>query len=304
MESRLSNIIETLRQKHLQSPVAKLEGLEEEDKPNCPICKDKEIIIYRVHKDTEWHWNETLQSCVPASRVPEIDYHLGKVCSPGEAWEWHDSYSERCSCVKQKSIQNLLQSSEITEEFRKHEFNSFVTEGKDQVIKDAYQCAQEYILDFSDIRRSRTNSIALLGQPGSGKTHLLTAIANHLMVNKQVSVLYFPYVEGFDDLKDDFEKLEDKMDRMKKVDVLFIDDLFKPVGRSRRPRATEWQIEKMYALINYRYLNHLPILISSELTVDELEVVDEALGTRIYEMCKHYMVLIQGEKKRLNQRLS
>lgn len=281
-----------------------MEGLEEENKPSCLLCKDKEIIIYRVHKDTAWHWSETLQSSVPASRVSETDYHLGKVCAPEEAWEWHDSYSERCSCIKQKSIQNLLQSSEITEEFRKHEFNTFVTEGKDQVIKDAFQCAQEYILDFSDIRKGRTNSIALLGQPGSGKTHLLTAIANYLMVNKQVSVLYFPYVEGFDDLKDDFEILEEKMNRMKKTDVLFIDDLFKPVGRSRRPRATEWQVEKMYALINYRYLNHLPILISSELTVDELEAVDEAIGTRIYEMCKHYTVLIQGEKKRLNQRLS
>lgn len=282
----------------------KLEGLEGENKHSCLICKDKEIIIYRVHKGTAWHWNETLQSCVPASRVSETDYHLGKVCAPEKAWEWHDSYSERCRCVKQKTIQNLLQSSEITEEFRKHEFNTFVTEGKDQVIKDAFQCAQEYILDFSDIRKSRTNSIALLGQPGSGKTHLLTAIANYLMVNKQVSVLYFPYVEGFDDLKDDFEILEEKMNRMKKTDVLFIDDLFKPVGRSRRPRATEWQVEKIYALINYRYLNHLPILISSELTVDELEAVDEAIGTRMYEMCKHYTVLIQGEKKRLNQRLS
>lgn len=278
--------------------------MEEEDKPNCSICNDKEIVIYRVHKDTEWQWNETLQSCVPVSRVLEVDYHLGRVCSPGDAWEWHDSYSERCSCVKQKSIKNLLRSSEITEQFRKHEFKSFVTEGKDQVIKDAYQCAKEYILEFDEIKRSRSNSIALLGQPGSGKTHLLTAIANSLMKNKQVSVLYFPYVEGFDDLKDDFEKLEEKMSRMKKVDVLFIDDLFKPVGKSRWPRATEWQIEKMYALINYRYLNHLPILISSELTVDELEHIDEALGTRIYEMCKHYMVLILGEKKRLNQRLS
>lgn len=171
------------------------------------------------------------------------------------------------------------------------------------MIKDALQCAQEYILDFTEIRDTRANSIALLGQPGSGKTHLLTAISNHLMVEKQVSVLYFPYVEGFDDLKDDFEILEEKMERMKKVDVLFIDDLFKPIGRNRKPRATEWQIERMYALVNYRYLNHLPILVSSELTVDELESVDEALGTRIYEMCSHYTVLIQGNKKVLNQRL-
>ncbi|MBH0157127.1 MAG: ATP-binding protein [Bacillota bacterium] len=304
MESRLNHIIESLCQKHFQLPAERLVASERLDDYHCTKCKDKEIIFYRVHKDTEWHWNSGTQSCVPASKVPESDYYLGKVCGPDNAWEWHDSYSERCSCIKQKNVEKLLRSSEITDEFSNNSFSNFITEGKDQLIKDAYQCTQEYILDFSDIRRMRTNSIALLGQPGAGKTHLLTAIANHLIKKMQISVLYFPYVEGFDDLKDDFEKLEEKMVRMKKVDVLFIDDLFKPVGQLRRPRATEWQIEKMYALINYRYLNHLPVLISSELTVDEIEAVDEALGSRLYEMCRNYMVIIKGDKKILNRRLS
>ncbi|WP_349410818.1 DnaA ATPase domain-containing protein [Pseudalkalibacillus sp. SCS-8] len=281
----------------------KPDGSEGEEAHECPICEDKGIIFYRVHKDTEWHWDERSHFRFPASKVPEKDYLSGSVCCPEQAWQWHDCYSERCSCVKQKNVEQLLLSSEITEAFRKNTFENFVTEGKHPMIKDALQCAQEYILDFTEIRDTRANSIALLGQPGSGKTHLLTAISNHLMVEKQVSVLYFPYVEGFDDLKDDFEILEEKMERMKKVDVLFIDDLFKPIGRNRKPRATEWQIERMYALVNYRYLNHLPILVSSELTVDELESVDEALGTRIYEMCSHYTVLIQGNKKVLNQRL-
>jgi DNA replication protein DnaC len=284
--------------------VDKLVESEKLDDYHCVMCKDKEIIFFRVHKDTEWHWDEKIQSCIPEHKVPEADYYLGKVCSPENAWEWHDSYSERCSCTKQKNIEKRILSSEITEEFRNHTFSNFYTNGKDPVIKDAFQCSQEYISDFLDIRSTRSNSIALLGQPGAGKTHLLTAIANYLMKQKQVSVLYFPYVEGFDDLKNDFEKLEEKMNRMKKVDMLFIDDLFKPVGNQKRPRATEWQIEKMYALINYRYLNHLPVLLSSELTIDEIEAVDEALGSRLYEMCKNYTVIIKGDKKILNQRLS
>jgi DNA replication protein DnaC len=272
------------------------------DNYHCSKCRDKEVIFYRVHKDTDWYWDESLQSCIPESMVPEADYYLGKVCSPETAWEWHDSYSERCSCIKQKNIDRRLKSSEITEEFRKNTFDNFITDDKDSLIVDAYECAKEYITDFQDVRRMRENSIALLGQPGAGKTHLLTAIANDLIVNSHVSVLYFPYVEGFDNLKDDFERLEEKMERMKKAEVLFIDDLFKPVGKYRKPRATEWQIEKMYALINYRYLNHLPVLISSELTFDELEAVDEALGSRLYEMCKNYTVIIKGDKKVLNQR--
>ncbi len=41
--------------------------------------------------------------------------------------------------------------------------------------------------------------------------------------------MYFPYVEGMGDLRNDFDQLETKLDAMRKAEVLFIDDLFKPV---------------------------------------------------------------------------
>ncbi|WP_313804798.1 ATP-binding protein [Cytobacillus sp.] len=207
----------------------------------------------------------------------------------------------RCNCVEWRRVQKLMKASEITDEFRSLGFKNFVIEGKPQIVHDIYNCAFTYFKEFESLRSGRSNSIALLGQPGAGKTHLLTAISNNLINRLNVPVLYFPYVEGFNDLKDDFNKLEEKLERMKNVDVLFIDDLFKPV--KGKPRATEWQVEQTYAVINYRYLNHKPILVSSELTVDELVDVDEALGTRIYQMCQDFTVVIQGDRKILNHRL-
>uniref|UniRef100_UPI00164B3367 DnaA ATPase domain-containing protein n=1 Tax=Bacillus tropicus TaxID=2026188 RepID=UPI00164B3367 len=88
----------------------------------------------------------------------------------------------------------------------------------------------------------RKNSIALLGRPGSGKTHLLTALSNYVMRQKQTPVLYLPFVEGFTDVKNDFDLFDAKLGRMKQADVLFIDDLFKPLNG--KPRATDWQIEQ------------------------------------------------------------
>ncbi|MFB4164785.1 ATP-binding protein [Alteribacillus sp. JSM 102045] len=209
----------------------------------------------------------------------------------------------QCSCIEWRRTHKLMRSSEITEEFRKLGFQNFRTKGKPELIRGAYECALSYFQNFTHIKSKRKNSIALLGQPGAGKTHLLTAIANNLIRKKQVPVLYFPYVEGFNDLKDDFDKLEEKIERMKSANVLFIDDLFKPTGRDKKPRATDWQIEQTYAVVNHRYLNHMPVLISSELPIDQLVEVDEALATRIYEMCKDYLVLIQGDKFQLNHRL-
>lgn len=188
-------------------------------------------------------------------------------------------------------------------------FGNFNVEGKSPVIIDSRDCAMEYFTNYDSIKESRTNSIALLGQPGAGKTHLLTAVANNFIQKKVIPVLYFPYVEGFNDLRDDFEKLEVKLQRMKEVDVLFIDDLFKPVnirtreGIVQKPQATEWELKQLFSVINYRYLNHKPIMISSELDIDKMLDLDEALATRIAEMCENYMVVIKGDKKSLNHRL-
>ncbi len=78
---------------------------------------------------------------------------------------------------------------------------------------------------------------------------------------------------------------------MRKVEVLFIDDLFKPIYS--QPRATDWQVEQIQSVLNYRYLNHKPLLISSELTVDEILDIDEALGSRIHQIITFIILLCQ-----------
>lgn len=249
---------------------------------------------------------EKLKEKIPSSAIrpggleniecKECNDFTGFIMKDEEGYEfWRD-----CECVERKRTEKIMKNSTITKEFAKLGFQNFETENKDQAIKDMHECALSYFKSFNDIRKERGNSSALLGQPGTGKTHLLMAVSNNLM-RKNIPVLYFPYVEGFSDLKDDFQKLESKIHRMKKVDVLFIDDLFKPVRGT--PRATEWQLEQMYAVINHRYLNHMPVLISSELTIDEMFDLDEALASRIYEMCKDFIVVAKGDRKKLNYRL-
>ena len=52
----------------------------------------------------------------------------------------------------------------------------------------------------------------------------------------------------------------------------------------------------MFEIVNYRYLNNLPLIISTEFTVDRLLDFDEAIGSRIFEMSKNYLVEIEGKE--------
>jgi DNA replication protein DnaC len=76
---------------------------------------------------------------------------------------------------------------------------------------------------------------------------------------------------------------------MKQVDVLYWDDLFKP---PKEP--TSFEIDIAFEVLNFRYLNLKPTIISSERLPDGLCTIDEALGSRILERSKGHLVVIQG----------
>lgn len=241
----------------------------------------------------------------PTCRCNGKGFYLKKVRAlkvDGTPMDWPDGTpmmvdaSAECECAKEKRARRLMDISEITPEFKKKTFASFVTEGKEPIIAEMKQIALNYYTNFPDIKSDRRNSIAFLGQPGAGKTHLLSALANNLIMKRGQRLLYFPYIEGFNNLKDDFEALNSKLEEMQRVDVLFIDDLFKG-------KETGWEVKQMMGVINYRYLNNKPLMISSEHDIDKLCDLDEALGTRIYEMANDYTVTIKGDRWKLNHRL-
>ncbi|UOF90823.1 ATP-binding protein [Fodinisporobacter ferrooxydans] len=192
-----------------------------------------------------------------------------------------------CDCVEQRRARRLMRTSELTDELRKLGFKNFLKDGRPACVMRAYETASNYYRQFDHVRYDRQNSIALLGVPGTGKTHLLVAACNNLLT-KGISVLYFPHVEGFNNLKDNLDELETKIGYMKNVDVLYWDDLFKG-----RKTPTDFQLEQFFGVINYRYLNNKPIMVSSEKTVDQLMDIDQAIASRIYEMCKHFLVIME-----------
>ncbi|MCC5911421.1 MAG: ATP-binding protein [Clostridiaceae bacterium] len=201
-----------------------------------------------------------------------------------------------CRCKEAKDYQRILEKSGISTAFQQKTFSNFHTTQKPPIVKKAKEMAISYVEDFTKIKEERHNSIALVGQVGSGKSHITIAIANGLM-QQHVGVLYMQYREAITALKQnmlDEAYYQREMSRYKRAPVLLIDDLYKG-------KITNSDLNIIFEIINYRYLNNYPILISSEYTVEKLLEFDEAIGSRIIEMCKGRIIEFQGQG--LNHRL-
>ncbi len=232
----------------------------------------------------------------------ENGYLVHEMARDAEGNEYRKDYWRVCECVERKRVARLFRSSNITEAFRQITFDDFTLEGRPKCVHSAYHAVRDYVDHFDEIRRSDSNSIALLGKPGSGKTHLLIAASN-VLINRGVGVLYFPWAEGSDEIlqasREDDDTYSKRIEAMKHVDVLFIDDLFK--GRTV---PTDFQMKWLFAVINYRYLNNLPMFISSERTANKLRGIDDAIERRIYERSGPFLIEMLLDKSERGMHLN
>ncbi len=123
------------------------------------------------------------------------------------------------------------------------------------------------------------------GAPGSGKTHLCTAICRQLLDDGR-AVRYVLWREEAKKIKAsamDEGTRSKLMAPLKNAEVLYIDDFLKTASGAMPTKA---DIELAFDIITPRYNAGALTILSTELSVNGLLSMDEALGSRIYEMCK------------------
>lgn len=196
---------------------------------------------------------------------------------------------QRCKCQEIEIAKRQWKSAGLNPDKSKQTFANFETWNNSSKL--AKQTAITYLKNYTDIKDTRKNSIMLCGQVGSGKTHLSIALALNF-IQKGIRVVYMPYRDVITEIKQnmlDEEFYKKQISKFQTVEVLLIDDLFKG-------KVTESDINIMFEIINHRYLNYLPIIVSTEFTMERMLNFDEAVGSRIYEMCKDYTVQIEGKE--------
>lgn len=182
-------------------------------------------------------------------------------------------------------VEKIRAKSNISKRFSTRTFDNF---DKSENVQ-AWESCKKYV-DEEMYNKTR-NSLMICGAYGTGKTHLAASIANALM-DEGVSVLYNTYTGHLEKLKAEYDTpgTRNYLELMKSVDVLILDD----VGKEKQ---TEWSESIMFEIINSRYENMLPVIITSNFATNELEgYFGKACYSRLVEMCSG--IVTQGRDMR------
>lgn len=193
-----------------------------------------------------------------------------------------------CGCMKRRRSLRSLRKAGMEDMARRYTLKNYVADNKHRAaVKDA---AMRYI-------NSTDGWFFIAGQSGSGKTHICTAICTAIMRKQDSEVYFMPWRDDSVELKQRM-KQEDwyqaRIKKLKRVPVLYIDDFFKG-------GASDADIKLAFEILNARYNDTtLRTVISSEIDLDGLMRIDEAIGGRIYERSRGFAVMAPSENVRLS----
>lgn len=191
---------------------------------------------------------------------------------------------------KLEEAERLSEESNLGERFRGRTFASFDAKRD----REAFGICSKYANDPKLMERKR-NSLLLVGDYGTGKTHLAAAISNAL-IGRGIPVLFGTFGTHLENLRQEIDHAQQKtyLSKMKVTPMLVIDDL----GKEKK---SEWTKQVLFDVINYRYEHLLPTIITTNLAsadnFDDLaNHVEGAVYSRLNEMC--HTVVTKGEDYR------
>lgn len=193
-----------------------------------------------------------------------------------------------CECAVKRRNALRIKRSGLADVMSRYTFEAYKTPDKQTAAIKA--AALRYVAE------SRGEWFVIVGRPGSGKTHICTAIVGK-MIEGGKNCKYMLWRDEVRELKalvNDNPAYRERMNLLKNVDVLYIDDFLK--GRA----VSDGDLNVAFELLNARYNARKRTIISGERTIGAIMDIDEAIGSRIYERSKNgYCFETSPENRRL-----
>jgi DNA replication protein DnaC len=195
----------------------------------------------------------------------------------------------RCVCKENElnqSTQQRLYSTSNLENFRQMTFSSFSVQGRLGLGDEQIRSLQYALSQAQKFTASPHGWLVLMGTYGCGKTHLAAAIAN-TCVEYGMSTLFLTVPDLMDWLRNSYDaadtNFEERFDEIRNVGLLVLDDL-------GSQNTTKWANEKLFQIIDHRYVRKLPMVVTTNLSLEDL---DDRIRSRLQDpdLCTNVRIL-------------
>ena len=242
-----------------------------------PICTETEEIIHPAElRADEYVGNNGLIYCskcnTPRQKRIEVS---GKTIEP------------RCMCACQTEDYDRREQERKHREFldmvaknrniglpdpelRRHTFENDLGYNPKQI-----RMAKRYVQHWEEMQKNSTG-LLLWGDVGTGKSFIAGCIANALL-DKGVPVIMTNFARLLNKLTDMYAGDRNAyIDSFKRYPLMIIDDL----GVERN---SEFAREQVFSVIDSRYRSELPMIVTTNLTLEELQHPEDLSRSRIYD---------------------
>ena len=194
-----------------------------------------------------------------------------------------------CSChrterEKQEALISQKKHSDLVRRLKNEGFSDPAmldwTFENDNVRSPQMHHAHRYVEQWQTMR-SENLGLLLWGGVGTGKSFLAGCIANALM-EQEVPARMTNFARILNELNSSFSGRNDIVDKLCRYPLLVIDDF-------GMERGTEYALEQIYNIVDSRYRSRKPLIVTTNLTLDEIRHPQDTTHARIYdrllEMC-------------------
>jgi DNA replication protein DnaC len=198
-----------------------------------------------------------------------------------------------CDCrqreISHQVLDHLYELSNLNE-LRHLTFENFQARGRVGLAPRQADSLEQAFNHAQQFAQNPRGWLVLQGGYGCGKTHLGAAIAN-FVVDIGMPTLFLTVPDLLDALRfaydDPQSTFETRFDQIRNAGLLVLDDF-------GTQNATPWAQEKLFQIINYRYINRLPTVVTTNLLLDQIEgrirsrLEDPELVTMVHILASDY----------------
>lgn len=227
-------------------------------------------------EDGLWHCgkcHEAMQTRLDgnAMHLPELDGRIVRTQCRCEREAYKMKEEQRKAAEESQYIEALKRKSMIDSRYSDCCFASFVRNADNE--KNLSLC-KRYVERFTEMQQ-KNQGLLFYGKSGTGKTYMSACIANELIC-KKVAVVMTSFVKIISEIQANMGQEESIIARLNRAELLVIDDL-------GAERSSEYAIEKAYNVIDSRYRAKKPMIISTNLTLSEMQAQTDIRYARIYD---------------------